>query len=100
VLRPFADAHVLEHGQGLVVPLAAAEALVIERQRHVLHGVLETDQVEALEDEADVLAPEPGAHRFPLIADQHVVQPVLAAVVLVEDPMMFSSVLLPEPLAP
>ena len=85
VVRPFFQAEPFEllHGQG-VAP-AAAHALVVERQGHVLDGVLERDEVEGLKDEANHAVAVVGGAVLAEVADGGAVQDIFAAVIGVED---------------
>ena len=70
---------------GAVVALLAADALVVERQRDVFRGVLERQQVEGLEHEAQELVAQARGFGLPQIADRVTRQHVAAAVIAVEN---------------
>ena len=65
--------------------LAARHALIEQRQFDVLHGRLETYEVERLEDEAYHAVAILGRTRLREVLDERPCQAVLALVVVVED---------------
>ena len=83
VLRSDRPDHV-EELLGAVIALLAADALVVERQRHVFRGVLERQQVEGLEHEPEHAVAQPRGLGLPQIADRLAGQHVAAGVVSVE----------------
>ncbi len=83
---PGGDAHPIEVLDRPAVPLAALDALVVERQGDVLGRRLEVDEVERLEDEPEELAPEHGGTRLREVRDELAVEEVLPLVVTIEEP--------------
>ena len=71
------------HGQ--LVPTATADALVEQRKFHILHGSLETDEVERLEDEPDGTVAVTRCRPFAEAFDEPAVDDVFTLVVGVED---------------
>ena len=60
VVHAGGEAHALEGGEGQPPALGAGEAPVDERQLHVVEHAQVVDQVEGLEDEADLLVAQAG----------------------------------------
>ncbi len=85
VLGAIGEADLLEVDRGALVALPARDALVVERQRDVLGRGLERDQVERLEDEADVLAAVLRRPGLGEAAHGDAVEGVLAVVETVEE---------------
>jgi len=52
MLRPLCQAETVQILHGHTVPFLAPDTLIVKGQFHVLHSILETDQVERLEYEA------------------------------------------------
>ena len=65
--------------------LLSRDALIEQRQLHILHGGLETYQVERLENKAYQAVTVLGSSRLAEVFDQCSCQAVLALVVVVED---------------
>ena len=69
--------HPLQGGLHPVGPLGGGHALVDEGQLHILPGVEGGDEVEALEDEADLLVADVGELPVRQLGDVHAVQVVV-----------------------
>ena len=85
VIGPVGEPDALEVLHRLLVAPAPRDALVVERQRDVLHRGLERQQVERLEHEAEEAVAIVRRLALAEILDQRVAEPVLAGVVVVED---------------
>ena len=85
VVRPLSQPEAVQVFQGKGVAFAAAHALVEEGKRHVLHRVLERNQVEGLEDEANHAVAELGGFCLAEVLDESTVQVVFAGVVIVQN---------------
>ena len=79
VLHPVAQPHPAERLRGLPAPLLRAQAGVDQRQLHVVQRGGAGQQVERLEDEADLLVPDPGERVVAQLRHPVAVEPVLAA---------------------
>ena len=84
VVGPVLQAQAVEvlHRQG--VAFLAAHALVEQGQGHVLHRILERDEVERLEDEAYHAVTVFGGACLAQVLDERAVQVVFARVVVVQ----------------
>ena len=78
VLGAVGHADALERGVDALAPLVRLHAAVDERQLDVLEHREVADQVEALEDEADLAVADPGPLRHRQLGHFLAVQPVLA----------------------
>ena len=85
VCAPLPDAQFVEQFECDGVAFAPRDSLVVEGQRHVLHGILVVDEIERLEDEAYHAVPRSGGLRFVESPDEPAVEVVFAFVVVVED---------------
>ena len=85
VVGPVLQPQAVEVLQRQGVALLAADALVEQGQGHVLHRVLERDEVERLEDEAYHAVAVLGGARLAQVLDEGAVQVVFARVVAVQD---------------
>ena len=65
--------------------LPAAHALIEQRQLHVLHGGLEADEVEGLEDEADHAVAVVRGLALGEVLDQAAVDVVFTRIIVVQD---------------
>ena len=83
-----------------LVPLACAHAAIDERELHVLERGGAIEQVEALEDESDVVAAQQRALLPRQRADVHAAKAIDAAGRRSRQPRMFMAVDLPDPLGP
>jgi hypothetical protein len=83
--RAIGQADDVEEFLGAVVTLPAADTLVVERQRHVFRRVLERQQVEGLEHEAQLLVTQARGLGLPQVVDLLTGQLVAALVVPIED---------------
>src|SRR2546422_2369841 len=79
VLHPVPEPHALQRPRRLRATRLRPEPRVDERQLHVVQGGRAGEQVERLEDEADLLVADPGQLIVGQIGDLLPVEPVLAA---------------------
>jgi hypothetical protein len=70
---------------GAVVALLPADALVIERQRDILRGILEGQQIEGLEHESEHLVAQTRGFGLPQFVHRLTRQEVAALVIGVEN---------------
>jgi hypothetical protein len=85
MLRPVRQAQFVQIIHRHLVPLLAGNALVKEREFHILDRRLERNQVEGLEDEADHPVAVIGGLPFAQVPDQTSVEPVFAGIVIIQD---------------
>ena len=85
VLGPVFQSQPLQVFHGLLAALAAAHALIEQRQFHILHGRLESDEVEALEDKTNHVVTVFGGLCLAQVLYQRACQPVFTLVVVVEN---------------
>ena len=84
VVRPVLQPQAVQVLQGQGIALAASHALVEQRQGHVLHGILERDEVERLEDEAYHAVAVFGGPVLTQALDERAVQVILSRVIIVQ----------------
>ena len=85
VPSPVCESHLFQFLHRHFMTTAAPNALIEERQLHVLYRCLEADEVKALEDEADEVVAVFGGATLTEIFDERAVEDVLATVVVVEN---------------
>ena len=85
VVRPVLQSQSVEVLHGEQVTFLAADALVEERKGDVLHGVLEGDEVERLEDEAYHAVAVFRRTVLAEVLDERAVEVILARIVVVQD---------------
>lgn len=85
VLRPVPEAHSFKVIQGDPVALLSPHLPVIKGQGHVFLCVLECQEIEGLEDEAQVAVSEKSRPCRRQVLDERALQAVLPAVVVVQD---------------
>jgi hypothetical protein len=101
VMHAIAEADLIEHRQSLPARVGNSPGAVVEqRQLDVLHGRGARQQVEALEDEADLLVADRRELVLPEAVDPLAVEGVGPRRRRSRQPRMFISVDLPEPEAP
>ena len=85
VVCPVLQTEFVQVFQGQLVSFLPADSLVEERKRHILHGILECDEIERLEDESYHPVPVFGASGFAQVLDEGAVQVIVPRIVIVEN---------------
>ena len=85
VVCPVLQTEFVQVFQGQLVALLPTDSLIEKRKRHILHGILEGNEIERLEDESYHPVPVFGASGFAQVLDERAVQVIVPRIVIVEN---------------